>query len=211
MADMLVELDDKVVKASITDKGLTMTSLNQEAAETALFEAGVLDNRLDKLFDNDFNRLTNEVYAETLTSLKQNIKKTVLRTLGFEDRYSGWEVDHCNGRMSDVTSLISEKVRTAFREQAEQVIEAEGKTLFTGLHPAIRKEFKEEFLKVVRANIRETAHTAAKKFLSVLMADETKKYEAKALQVIRETLVGDDYSQAKKKPAKQHPLNGGGE
>ena len=76
--------------------------------------------------DNVMQQVIDQTRDELMKTLKQGIKETVLGILGFEKNSwgeRGFKVDHCNGRMSSVTDLISHELKQELLRSEEHTSE----------------------------------------------------------------------------------------
>lgn len=184
----LVKLDDYVVE--IKEKGgkLVATKLD----ENDEFEVSMLQEGVEKMLENDVNKLANEAYAELQKSFKHTLKGNVLRIVGFDNHWNDqkWEVDHCNGRNSVLTEYISEKVKQLFRTEFDQLLQPEIDKMLVPAKAALVKDFKEHFNRAVKEHIRNRAQEAAKLFLVDVLGKEVKKLQKKAIAGAEEAFLG---------------------
>jgi hypothetical protein len=177
----LVKLDDKIIEIKNGKKGLTATQLTEDD----MFEVSLLDEGFDKLLENDVNKLANEAYTELQQSFKDNLKCNALKIIGFnKDRWhdAKWEVDHCNGRTSAITELMTSKVRAMFAQSFDAMIQPEIDAMTKPLKAAALKEFKDTFTYQVKNQMREQATKAAAEFLEQVMKKEVTKFQRKAIE-----------------------------
>lgn len=184
----VIKLDEQYFEITEDENGhLHGKPLNNDG----LFEVSVFEEGIEKLLDNDMAKLAKEAYEEIKKSFKSNLKKTVLKTLGFENDYGeGWKVDHCNGRMSEVTNYLSQKVKSMFHSEVDPVIADMMPTLMKDVQKEIKKEFKELFLRETRNEARRRAKIAAQGFLEQLMTKEVQKLQKKAIAEIESSFLG---------------------
>ena len=177
----LVKLDDQYIEIKEGKKGLVAKRLSPEDA----FEVSILDEGFDKMLENDINKLANESYNELQAEFKNNLKTNVLKVVGFNrDRWhdAKWEIDHCNGRQSAITELISEKVQQMFRTSFDTMIQPEVDAMMAPLKKSILKEYREIFSREVRRSMQTQAEAAARNFISTVMTKEVTKFQRKALE-----------------------------
>lgn len=186
-----VSLNGKFLKITQDEDGeFKISHCTQEEYEDESFHASIFEEgRLKKLLQNDINDATNEAYDDFKKSLKQNIKGAVLNMLGFENRYNGWAVDRCNGRMSAVTELLAQETKDLLKTEAAALIEREKENFLKEAHATIIDEFRSCFLKEVKYNARKGAEEASKIFIHKLMTEEVEKFKKEAIEAARNALL----------------------
>ena len=182
----LVKLDDTVFEMGGGDKGLESKKLDTDD----LFEVSLLEQGLEKLLENDINKLANEVYSDIKDDFKTNLTTNTLKIVGFDNRYNRWEVDHCNGRSSDLTEYMSHKVKLMFHEEYDKMLQPEIAKMLIPLKEQVLKEFKECFTNELRRNMRQSAQEAAKEFLHDAMKNQVEKFQDKVLARAQLSLFG---------------------
>jgi len=176
----LIKLDDKVIEITHGKKGLQAKELTTDE----LVEVSLLDEGVEKLIENDINKLTNEAYAELQRDFKNNLKNNVLKIAGFENRWNQtWEVDHCNGRSSIMSQYISGKVQQMMTDEINKVISPEDIAAIVKMaKKGLLKEFQEQFYRQVREHFYKESQDQAKNFLSATLKKQITKYQKKALE-----------------------------
>jgi hypothetical protein len=184
----LVKLDDTIIEITEGKKGFVAKRLSDDD----LAEVTLLDEGVEKLIENDMNKLANETYAEIQEGFKAGLKENVLKVVGFDNRWSSraWEVDHCNGRSSFITSYMSNKVQGMFREEFDKLLQPEIAKMIEPLKKAMVAEYKDVFTRTVRDSIREQAQVAAKDFLNGMIGSRIQKYQKQALAKAEQALMG---------------------
>lgn len=196
MADRtIIKLDGKLIEVNThakTKNGVTARALNEQEAGEVAFDAQVLGSDFDTMLKNDFNSIANQAYEELKQNLKANLKMTIFKTLGFEDDWGrGWKVDHCNGRMSEVTSYIADRVKTIFREESDKLItKADIDQLLKKAKEDMLKSFKETFMYECRCRVQDQAKKAAQDFLTSLVKDEVETFRQEATVRAKAALLG---------------------
>jgi hypothetical protein len=115
-----------------------------------------------------------EVLNEIPGQVKRGMSSTVAKALGFENRWrDGWEVDHCNGRMSIVGELVSSaaqaKVREAVMEASKEFTIP--KTLKKAIMSDMKKVFSRAFRDALSEEIEELARQKAQEMAKQIMSD----------------------------------------
>lgn len=152
--EKILKIGDKYARVFIKDGAIAVQAIEDPKQVTDLIaEATVLKGEdpdvsvLQKVFD--------DLQKEMLDNLKIGMKKTILRGLGFSDSWGkGWEIDHCNGRMSQVTDLIKLKIKDLIGEVTPEDLglsEKERKELVK----AMKKDMLEEYRRQLRGGIYE--------------------------------------------------------
>lgn len=186
MADSLVKIDDTLFIVSETkEKQL------QPLSEVEAFEAQVLEEDFEKRLQNEVHNVTNQAFDELKVEIKKNIKNIVLCSIGFENRWKdSWEVDHCNGRSSLVTGLITQKVQDILRKEMERLVEKHQKSLVKTFESTFIKEFKQVFAYEASKQVREIASSSAVEFAADLFREQTKKHQKEAILTVKAAFLG---------------------
>jgi hypothetical protein len=188
----LVKLDDKIVEIVNGKKGLQARALT----DNDLLEVTLLDEGVDKFIENDINKLANEAYTELQKSFKDNLKKNVLKVIGFDKHWAnGWEVDHCNGRQSLLTDFISGKVKQMFTEEFNKMLQPEIEAMLVPVRKQIAKEFKETFVREASRHMRAEAETAARAFMQDVLSKQMTKHQKKAIEKAELAFLGRQASE----------------
>lgn len=167
--------------------------VNKRFSDEDLFTESVLGDGVQAMLQNDVNRLTNQAYEELKSTFKASLKATVLKTLGFEqDRYgtSGWSVDHCNGRNSEISGHLSRKVKDLFESEVDPLIEKMMPEMIKDVATSIRSEFKSNFLREVKFQARAASENAAKDFLKQLLTEEVQGLKKQAIEQVQIAMLG---------------------
>lgn len=184
----LVKLDNELIEITEGKKGLEAKKLSTDT----LVEVSLLDEGVEKLIENDIHKLANEAYSELQRNFKDTLKCNVLKVVGFDNRWSdrGWEVDHCNGRMSHLTEYMSSKVKSMFSEEFDKMLQPEIEKMLEPTKKALVKEFKEMFQRCVRDQLRSQAEMAAKNFLNDVMKKQITKFQRQAIEKAEVAFLG---------------------
>lgn len=184
----LIKLDDEVIEITHGKNGLEAKKITDQA----LLEVSLLDEGVEKFIENDINRLANEAYTELQVEFKENLKKNVMKVVGFDNRWgtNGWEVDHCNGRNSHLTEYISHKVKSMFTEEFDKMLQPEIEAVLKPVKKEMVREFKDYFTYEVKNQIRKAANDAASSFVKDVMDKQIKRHQRKALEVVEIAFLG---------------------
>lgn len=115
---------------------------------------------------------TQWVWSWTETSLKQYIYKQldpqidslIMKILGLKKDYHGWDVDHCNGRMSVLRDIISDTAKDTISVWLDAHLESVLKTPLTKTEiQNLQKEYKHVFFQEVKERVVQQAHEDASK------------------------------------------------
>jgi hypothetical protein len=90
----------------------------------------------------------------------------VLKALGFSNHWGDWEIDHCNGRQSEVTKFIREKGQAAVLSWFEEQL-----SNLPSLPPKAIKDAKEEYLHKLNYEVRVRLAEAAKEKSKSIVQD----------------------------------------
>lgn len=111
-----------------------------------------------------------QTVAKFLGSLEEtistNLRKSVAKILGFEEEWSGkgWKIDHCNGRESRISTLLSVQTNRIVEEQINEIITPDlvRKTMESAeIRKAISKDFADSFTYQFKSRIRQAAENLA--------------------------------------------------
>jgi hypothetical protein len=115
------------------------------------------EEELRELIKSSSIRVSKDFLKNLDRLIAQRLEASVRIILGFSsDSYNGtWKVDHCNGRMSTISELISSEARERAKEIAHRAITPEivEETLKECL-PSVISEFKEKFREAVRSLVK---------------------------------------------------------
>jgi hypothetical protein len=111
-------------------------------------------DHIHKAIDSWLQKNTEERLTERVHHLlDENQKKIVLTLLGFENRWGGWEIDHCNGRSGNtpVGEYISQTHEEAIKEWLSQV-------KLPTMTPTIKKQITQEMERHYQSEVRRRMH-----------------------------------------------------
>lgn len=186
----LIKIDDKIVEIVKNKDGLTARELRDDE----MFEIGVLDEGVEKLIQNDINKLTNQAYEELKQEFKSNLKANVLHIAGFrKDSFhrENWEVDHCNGRSSSVTQYLSSKVQHLMHQEMDQHVTAEEiKPLIKAAKKALLKDVDDYFRRAIRDEMYQQTQRAVKEFVAAEIKKSMVKYQKEAIEKAEVAFLG---------------------
>lgn len=185
----LFNLDDKVIEITQGKKGLVAKELTVDEA----FEASVFDEGAEKFFENDIGRLANEAYKELQQGFKNKLVENVLKIAGFENRWSshGWEVDHCNGRTSMITSYISNKVQQMITTEIDKVITpADLEVVLKQTKKGLLKDIEERFSRACSEELYKQVHAAAKDFVAAAVKKSMTKHQKAVIEKAERAFLG---------------------
>lgn len=176
----LIKLDDKLIEITQGEKGLQAKELNADE----VFEVSILDEGVEKLIENDINKLTNEAYKELQQSFKNTLKENVLKLAGFDNHWGhGWEVDHCNGRNSMISQYISSKVQQMITAEIDKIITpADIQVMIKDTKKAVLKEVQRNFEHHFREESYAQTKAAAKDFVASAIKKSMTKYQKQVIE-----------------------------
>jgi len=176
-----VNLDSKSIQAKL--RVPTQKELEDEYTDAFIAGDGI---PIAQQIDKEVNAAINE----TLATIKQSIKAFVMSSMGFsKDSWRGaWEVDHCNGRMSEISKFVSDRAKEIIGEldlqQAMVMTDKEKQEIRNSLHKSMVEEVKHLQYGAVReqwtAHLKETVAQLAKEAIEPL----TEEIKKKALESI---------------------------
>jgi len=186
----VVKLDEKLIEIKKTKKGLVATELKDDA----VVEATLLEEGVDKLLQNDMNRLANEAYEEITRGFKSTLASNVLKIAGFENRWSnGWEIDHCNGRQSMMTSYLSSKVQAMITQELDTLLsQQELADILKDTKKNLLKEVRDMFKRELQSSMRTAVYEHAQTFLKETIKHHLAKNQKQLIKEASVKLFGTD-------------------
>lgn len=109
-----------------------------------------------------------------LKNLKSTIHKRLetvaAEALGFSNSWNKWEIDHCNGRHSVVTNLITEKVQTIAKNSLDDILtEDKVKELMEKCKQSILNDFSNKFHDMLRNKFEQKAEKFVEEYANQLL------------------------------------------
>lgn len=99
--------------------------------------------------------------------LDNQVEKVIRKVLGFSEDWGEWRVDHCNGRMSKLSDLISNRASTLFTQWIDENLDqVTAKKMTKKEQNALAKEYRDLFMRRCRDEIRHKAKRDADEFLT---------------------------------------------
>ncbi len=175
MSKKYISVGDRFATVIIDENGnIVVKEVKAEEALAATVEDIVLSDA------EEFNvTILQEVVDSARTSLKQtlekNLKGTTLKLLGFSQSWSAedrWEVDHCNGRISILSEMLSEEVKDRIfnidiKKDWSGLTDKEVKELQSATH----RDFKEAYNRKVRDLVYKEAGALATEHVNAVMKE----------------------------------------
>lgn len=156
MDTMFIDFKGHILKIAENKKGkLSCTESNREELELAQADLILLDGDPEEVLNNVYNSTVNTAYSDIKKEWEKDLKKNVMKLLGFSDTWGKWEIDHCNGRMSEMSDLINQEVKKLFMETnftKEQLTLTEKEKQDIG--ESIRKDMRDRFSYEYRQSFR---------------------------------------------------------
>lgn len=145
------------------------------AAVMAKFRAD-LESQMDKALD-EFN--ADKIVKEIVADAKRQQQQLVMRVIGMNNRYGGdWEVDHCNGRMSNITQFVEDTCGPMLREALAEMLKEEIASLKAKTMPKLKKAIAVELNNKWNRSIE----IAAKTVVEQLAAECAEEFKAEVLK-----------------------------
>lgn len=100
-----------------------------------------------------------QIVSEIITQMRKHEREVTWKILGLDKRFGGWEVDHCNGRISPLSNeiaaacqpMLTEAVSEIGREVvAEMTVNAEARAT---LKAAFKKELQHKLDRILKDEI----------------------------------------------------------
>lgn len=185
-----IQVGNEFFKVVQSKEGLQLVQIKAEDAVAEEMERVVLSD-VEEINVSLFQGIIDKARDELKTSLERNIKGTVLNALGFEKSSygNGWNVDHCNGRMSAVTNIISEELKKRIFEIEIGKDFALTEDEKRQLHDSMKKDFKRAYQRKIEDMTWRYAEETAKKHVEEWVNELTKsKVETIAAAMLEKTL-----------------------
>jgi DNA-binding transcriptional ArsR family regulator len=178
MNKRFVKLGDKYYYIEASDKGLHLVPASADDVLNEHVEQATLVDPNVEAGDNFLQEIIDESKEELVKHLKLGLKQTVLASLGFEKdtwgRNNGFKVDHCNGRMSEVTNHISVTLKQILRNVTVEelgITEEERKDLIAAYRADLLDRYRRELRDDLWNTVAQMAHEDAKTTAESLLKD----------------------------------------
>lgn len=102
--------------------------------------------------------------------MERHADDIVAKVAGFDNSWGRWEVDHCNGRMSQVTRFVSEAARAEFQSWLKEQAGGSLPALSAAQRKALRSDFVRERNDYARTALRELAQRAGAEIAESMVA-----------------------------------------
>lgn len=141
------------------------------AAVVAKFRSN-LASQMETALDS-FN--ADKIVREIVADAKRQQEQLVMRVIGLDTRYGGnWEVDHCNGRMSNITEFVNQTCGPMLREALAELIKDE----VEDLRKKVRPKLKAAIVTELNNNWNRSIDTAAAEVVKSLAAQCAEEFKA---------------------------------
>lgn len=131
------------------------------AALVAKFNAD-LNAQLDMALD-EFN--AEKIVKAIVGDMKREQQQLVQRVLGIDNRYGSFEVDHCNGRMSNITEFVNATCAVELKAALGAMVKEEVEKLKEGVpakfKAAVVKELNKSWDNVLEREAKRVAEQLA--------------------------------------------------
>jgi len=162
MDKKFIKLDNKYYEVVVDAKGMLLKDADPRELVDEQFEWITLLDGKDDVNQNFMQEIIDGARTELETSLKKGVKETVLRSLGFSNSCSGgWEIDHCNGRMSQVGDHLKIKLKDLLEQ-----IPLDKVTITEQERTSICNGYKKELLAEYQRQIRNELYSHVKHMVS---------------------------------------------
>ncbi len=163
----------------VNEKGLQLVPATQENIVDETLEHAIVGDDVE-LGGNFLQKIVDDAKNELVEHLKYGLKETVLACLGFEKNtwgnQKGFKVDHCNGRMSEVTNHIKVTLQQILKDTKVEDLGITDKEK-SYLCQAYRKDLLEHYQRELRGRmwreVEHMAHEDAKKIADGLIKERT--------------------------------------
>lgn len=156
----------------------TEATLEATAAEVRAKFRKEMDTQMVKALDV-FN--ADKIVREIVTDMRKHQQDLVMRVIGMENRYGKWEVDHCNGRMSNITEFVNTTCKQMLEEELRAMLKEEIEDLRSKVRPAVTKAIAAELKSKWNRSIEDSAKSVVSELVSHV-AGEFKRETLEALK-----------------------------
>lgn len=160
-------MGDKYYYAELNAKGIMelIPATEQQVMDEEFEGIALLDEKSGEIGANFLNDTINRVKGELEQQLRMGLKQTVLACLGFEkDSYGnerGFKVDHCNGRMSEVSKHIAIQLSDILKQCKPEEVNLTDQER-TEIITSMRKELLANYKYKLQQNLWSTAESMAR-------------------------------------------------
>lgn len=102
--------------------------------------------------------------------LNDALTEVIAKTLGLDNHWGDWEIDHCNGRNGIFTTTIREQAQSRVTELIADAIGTF--ELNTQQKQAVRKEYREAMMRALADTARHQASKDAGEVFAMLIAED---------------------------------------
>jgi hypothetical protein len=128
--------------------------------------------------------------AETRKILDRDSREVLRKLMGFDKRYSGWQVDHCNGRGG--ASPIGERLKELRADVLEEwITTVEFPPLTEKMKKSMIETYTSVYLNQFNARIKDTALRAANDAADTVLAELDALPQLASEQALRILLQGN--------------------
>lgn len=189
MTPMFIDFRGHIIKIIDKDGKATAVMSNEEELAQNAAEAILLDSDPEELTDNVYNKTINKVFDDIKGEWEADLKKNVMRILGFSDSWRKWEVDHCNGRMSEIGHLIGDEVKKIMLSQVDpaklKLTKEELKQFSSAVKEDLVKRFNYQYGRAFQSAMEKLVEEAAKNEAKAQFDKLIKDKKGDGLEVIR--------------------------
>jgi hypothetical protein len=112
-----------------------------------------------------------QVRGRVREMMERHAEDIIAKVAGFDNSWGRWEVDHCNGRMSQVTRFVSEAARTGFESWLKEQAGGSLPALTAAQKKALRTDFVRERDDYARTAIRQLAQRTGAEIAEGMVTD----------------------------------------
>lgn len=181
MEKRMIKVGKQYFWVTCTDGGLKLEEATADDAYGQILEETVLLDGQFSVEDNLIQKCFESAEKELIASLKNGIKGTVLAAMGFrkDSRGDGWDVDHCNGRMSKVSELIRVQLQDILKEvtvtdlvfppeEREKILKAYKKDLIDAYRREVNNRLWLQVMDMARVDAKQVADDLIKKRTAII-------------------------------------------
>jgi len=182
-----IELDGLYYEIISKEVGFDMVSVTADNYLAIIAESDLLGvNNTSN--ENVLQTAINNTSSKLQKSVETKLNDLVYKLIGFSDSWGKWEIDHCNGRMSDVASFISTKVRNQIVEELDKGINFISDKDKVELQIAMRKEFlslyKDSLKRTMQREAQQLADKHADEIIKEMVENQLKDKASSIIEAV---------------------------
>lgn len=98
-----------------------------------------------------------KIVKEIVNDMRKHQQDLAMKVIGMDNRYGSWDVDYCNGRMSNITAFVNNTCGKMLEEELQAMLKEEIEGLRSKVRPAVKKAIVKELQNRYNRSIEESA------------------------------------------------------